>query len=70
MRYFAAILRIMLIAIWIRIMYLNNFEFGTIETCTWIALIIIAVYFAVIAKFGVQAVSCPTCKWDKCGVQK
>jgi len=69
MKYFAAVLRIMLIAIWIRIMYLNNFQFWTIETCTWIALIIVAVYFAIIAKFGVQAVSCPMCKWDKCWIK-
>ena len=70
MRYFAAILRILLVAIWIRIMYLNNFDFWTIETCTWIALILVAIYFAVIAKFGVEAVSCPTCKGKNCWIKK
>ena len=70
MRYFAAVLRVLLIAIWIRILYLTDFTFGTIESCTWVALIIVAIYFGVIAKFGVEAVSCPTCKWKNCGIKK
>lgn len=70
MRIFAAVLRVLLLAIWIRIIYLNNFEFWTVEACTWIALIVIAIYFAIIARFGVEAVSCPSCKGKNCGIKK
>lgn len=69
MRYFAAVLRVLLIVIWIRILFINGIVPGSIETCTWVAIIIVGVYFAIIAKFGVQAVSCPTCKWKECGIK-
>ncbi len=69
MRYFAAILRIALIVIWIRILYLNDFAFWNIESCTWIAIIIIAVYLGIIAIFWIDAVICPTCKDGNCKVK-
>lgn len=70
MRYIAAFLRISLVAIWIRILYLNDFAFWTTESCIWIAVIITAVYFAIIAQFWIEAVWCPMCKKWNCHIKK
>lgn len=70
MSYFAAILRIILVVIWIRIAYLSDFAFWTIEFCTWVSIVIIWVYFAIIAQFWIEAVWCPMCKKWVCHIKK
>ncbi len=70
MRYFAAFLRITLIVIWLRITYLSDFAFWTIEFYTWVSVIIVAIYFAIIAQFWVKAVWCPMCKKWNCHIKK
>ena len=69
MKYFAWFLRMVLLAIVIKLLYTNWFVAWSTETCLAIALIIIFIYFAIIAKFGIEAVWCPLCKGKNCNIK-
>ena len=70
MKYFAWFLRLALLAMAIKLLVINWFVAWSTETCLAIALIIVFIYFAIIAKFGIEAVSCPFCKDGNCSIKK
>lgn len=69
MKIFAAILRITLFIIWIRIIYLSDFDFANTDLFIWISVIIVAIYLAIITQFWIEAVWCPMCKKWKCKIK-
>jgi hypothetical protein len=59
MKYFAIVLRILIIAIWIKMMALWNWTPNTPPFCSGIGFILIGVYLSLQALFWPRALICP-----------
>ncbi len=59
MRYISLILRISLLIIWIKMMYLSNWTFSTVSFCGWIGLVIVSIYLSLQSFFWTKVMICP-----------
>jgi hypothetical protein len=68
MKYFAVALRVLIILVWFKMMYLWNWEPNTVPFCSWIGFIVVWVYFTLLAVVWPKALLCPfkKCDWKKC----
>jgi len=59
MKYFAIILRILIIVFWVHMMHLSNWTPDTPPFCSWVAIILIGLYLGLQAMIWPKAMLCP-----------
>ncbi len=59
MKYFAILLRLLIILIWIKILIISKANFWTVDFCTWVGFIVVWLYLSLQALFWPRALICP-----------
>ena len=59
MKFFAIILRILIIVVWFKMLSISGWKPNTPPFCSWIGFILIGLYLALQAIFWPKAMTCP-----------